>query len=394
MNYNADKFHNLLKMAVKNSVSDIHLRCGEQPYFRMRGSLKKIKGPVLEIDDFQAIVKLLVKEESVAKSMMTLKELDGSYQYDNVCRVRFNLLKFQGKFALILRVITMHIPTIDELKLPDILKGITHAHRGLVLVTGVTGSGKSSTLAAIIEEINLKRDEHILTIEDPVEFLFSSKKCRITQRDIGPDTDNFKVALRGALRQDPDIIVIGELRDTETIQIAMKAAETGHLVFGTVHTTDAVSTINRVVAMFPAEEQKNVKLRLADCLHATISQRLLPTLDGKGRAVAQEIMVNQVGIKDCIAGKESLENIYVTVEKSEIMQSFDQHLTQLFLEEKISKEVALDAATHPTNFELNLELGSSSETGEQEENSNGGDSTIIENDPTGSFPTLTLESKK
>ena len=212
----------------------------------------------------------------------------------------------------------------------------------------------------MLEEINNTREEHILTIEDPVEFLFVSKKCRFTQREVGDDTKSFPLALRSALRQDPDVIVIGELRDAETIQIAIKAAETGHLVFGTVHTTNASSTINRVVSMFPPEEQNNVKLRLADALAGTISQRLLPTLDGKGRVCAQEIMVNTVGVKDAIIGKEPLESMYISIEKGKtdkVSQSFDQHLTDLYLNKIISKEVAMEAASSPTNFERNLEFG-------------------------------------
>ncbi len=360
-----EKFNTLLKMAVQNDVSDIHLRAGEVPYFRVKGNLKPVKGDVLKMEDFVTICKIIIKDKSVLAKLGTLKELDGSYQLGNICRIRYNLLKFQGRFAFIFRIITMEIPTLAQLKLPNAVKEITNAKRGLVLVTGVTGSGKSSTLAAMIEEINMTREEHILTIEDPVEFLFKSKKCRITQRELGPDTDSFKDALRGALRQDPDIIVIGELRDAETIQISMKAAETGHLVFGTVHTTDAPSTINRVVSMFPPEEQDNVKGRLSECLYGTISQRLLPTMDGKGRVCAQEIMVNNVGIADCISGKESLNKMYISIEKAKgKMQSFDQHLTELYLGKKISKDVALEAASSPTNFERNLQFGDSAPSGD------------------------------
>ncbi len=379
MGYTKETFHQLLKMAVQNEVSDIHLRTGESPYFRIKGKLKRIKSDPISVQDMQVFCKTLINDDDAVKNMTTLKEYDCSYQYGKICRVRVNFLRFQEKAALILRVITMNIPTLKQLGLPKAVKKITNAKRGLVMVTGVTGSGKSSTLAAILEEINSTREEHILTIEDPVEFLFSSKKCRITQREIGSDTENFKDALRGALRQDPDIIVIGELRDAETIQIAMKAAETGHLVFGTVHTTNALTTINRVVSMFPPEEQDNVKQRLSDCLQATISQRLLPKKDGSGRIVAQEIMVNTVGTKDCITGKEPLSNIYITIEKAkkdEVMQSFDQHLTDLYLDEKISFETAMDAASSPSNFQRNLQFGKEqNEEGESSEteggNSNG-----------------------
>ena len=368
MAYDVKGFQQLLALATKNGVSDIHLRTGERPHFRMKGELKAINQPVIDKADMDRICSYVIDDVDTKKNLEELKEYDGSYQLGKICRVRVNILRFQGKLAIIMRVITMVIPTLAQLKLPEAVKKITNARRGLVLVTGVTGSGKSSTLAAMLEEINMTRAEHILTIEDPVEFLFSSKKCRITQRDLGADTDSFKDALRGALRQDPDIIVIGELRDAETIQIAMKAAETGHLVFGTVHTTNAPSTINRVVSMFPPEEQLNVQKRLSECLHATVSQRLLPTIDGKGRVCAQEIMVNTVGIADCISGKESLHDVYITIEKTpDEMQSFDQHLTKLYKANKISYEIALEAASSPSNFERNLEFGSSAEEEEDEE---------------------------
>jgi twitching motility protein PilT len=363
-----ETFHKLLKSATVNGVSDIHLREGEFPYFRMKGGLKKIKAAALTKEDMQTICNIIVQDQDVLKNLDTIKEYDGSYQLGKICRVRVNVLRFQGRLAIIMRVISMQVPTMKDLCLPKALSNFVVASRGLVLVTGVTGSGKSSTLASIIQEINKTREEHILTIEDPVEFIFTSEKSRITQRELGSDTDSFKDALRGALRQDPDIIVIGELRDAETIQISMKAAETGHLVFGTVHTTNAPSTINRIVSMFPPEEQANVKLRLSECLFGSISQRLLPTVDGKGRVCAQEIMINKVGIQDCISGKEPLSNMYITIEKSKgEMQSFDQHLTKLYKNEEISYDVAIGAASSPSNFERNLEFGGEEEP-EQSEN--------------------------
>jgi twitching motility protein PilT len=360
MAFDKNSFHKLLQFCVEKSVSDIHLREGEVPYIRIKGDLKKITAAPLTPEDMKFFCQLMFDNDEVMSNYDALKEHDCSFQFANLCRVRVNYLKFQKKSALILRLITMVIPTLEQLKLPVAISKMTNIKRGLILITGVTGSGKSSTMAAMLEEINMTREEHILTIEDPVEFLFSPKKCRITQREVGDDTASFQVALRGALRQDPDVIVIGELRDAETIQIAIKAAETGHLVFGTVHTTNAQSTINRVVSMFSPEEQNNVKLRLADCLAGTVSQRLLPTLDGKGRVCAQEIMVSTVGIKDAIAGRESLSSMYLSIElgkHEEVSQSFDQHLTELFLNKIISYEVARDAASSPSNFERNLEFG-------------------------------------
>jgi twitching motility protein PilT len=363
MAYSIDTFTKLMNHCVQNSVSDVHLREGEAPYVRVKGSLKKVNAEVLTFEDMRTLCGIMFNNPEIMKGFDDIREYDCSFQFGNLCRVRVNYLKFQKRAALILRIITMVIPDLKKLGLPTAVEKITHMRRGLVLVTGVTGSGKSSTMAAMLEEINSTREEHILTIEDPVEFLFVSKKCRFTQREVGDDTKSFPLALRSALRQDPDVIVIGELRDAETIQIAIKAAETGHLVFGTVHTTNAPSTINRVVSMFPPEEQNNIKLRLADCLAATVSQRLLPRKDGKGRVVAQEIMINTVGVKDAISGKEPLESVYISIEKGKIddlSQSFDQHLTDLYLAEIISKETALEAASSPTNFERNLEFGASS----------------------------------
>lgn len=372
-----ETFHKLLKSATVNGVSDIHLREGEFPYFRMKGSLRKIKASLLTREDMQNICKIIIQDENIFKNLDTLKEYDGSYQLGKICRVRVNILRFQGRLAIIMRVISMQVPSMKDLGLPAALSSFVNAKRGLVLVTGVTGSGKSSTLASIIQEINKTREEHILTIEDPVEFIFTSEKCRITQRELGSDTDSFKDALRGALRQDPDIIVIGELRDAETIQISMKAAETGHLVFGTVHTTNAPATINRIVSMFPPEEQANVKLRLSECMFGSISQRLLPTIDGKSRVCAQEIMINKVGIQDCISGKEPLSNMYITIEKSKgEMQSFDQHLTKLYRNEEISYDVAIGAASSPSNFERNLEFGGNDEDDGESEDENKDSSTV------------------
>ena len=360
MAFDQNSFHKLLHFCVEKSVSDIHLREGEVPSIRVKGSLKKLSAEPLTAADMKYLSNLMFANEDVMKKYDSIKEHDCSYQFGNLCRVRVNYLRFQKKSALILRIITMVIPTLEQLKLPAAITKMTHIKRGLILITGVTGSGKSSTMAAMLEEINMTREEHILTIEDPVEFLFVPKKCRITQREVGDDTASFQVALRGALRQDPDIIVIGELRDAETIQIAIKAAETGHLVFGTVHTTNAASTINRVVSMFSPEEQNSVKMRLADCLAGTVSQRLLPTADGKGRVCAQEIMVSTIGVRDAISGKESLNSMYLSIElgkQDEVSQSFDQHLTELFLNKTIAYEVARDAATSPSNFERNLEFG-------------------------------------
>src|SRR5665647_933395 len=321
-----EAFVNLIKSASNSGVSDIHLRTDEKPCFRMRGDLVQVKLDPITNEDLKLVCSLMIKDLDVLKRLDTIKEHDGSFSVPKICRVRYNLMRYQGKLGLILRLISDKIPTTEELKLPKVVNKIAEANAGLVLVTGATGSGKSSTLAAMINWINKTSAVHILTLEDPVEYVHSPIKARITQREIGQDTSDFNSALRSALRQDPDIILIGEMRDAETISIALKAAETGHLVFGTVHTTDALSTIGRLISMFPPEEQNVVRTRIADNLHATISQRLLKTIDGKGRIAAQEIMINNPGIRESILDPQKTKEIYMYIEKGKNTsgaQSFD-----------------------------------------------------------------------
>jgi twitching motility protein PilT len=272
--------------------------------------------------------------------------------------------------AAVLRLIPAEIPTIESLGLPPVLKKIAGFSRGLVLVTGATGSGKSSTLAAMINEINTNCPYHILTIEDPIEFVHPQRRSRISQREVGSDTQSFAQALRAALRQDPDVILVGEMRDPETIDIALKAAETGHLVFSTVHTNDAIKTIGRLVSVFPPEEQRMVRMRLADNLMATISQRLIAKKDGKGMVAAQEIMVSNAAIADCIADPDKTGEINDFITKSKEMtggQTFDQHLADLYLREVVSLDVAKEASTSPSDFERNLMYGGNSPGRENEE---------------------------
>lgn len=356
----ADSFFNLVRSAFASGVSDIHLRTEERPSFRMRGDLVQVKADPLTHDDMKFICSLMIKDSEVLKRLDTIKEHDGSFSVPKVCRVRYNLMRYQSKLGLILRLISEKVPTTDDLKLPKVINKISEANAGLVLVTGATGSGKSSTLAAMINYINRTSAVHVLTLEDPVEYVHNPIKARITQREIGSDTEDFESALRSALRQDPDIILIGEMRDAETISIALKAAETGHLVFGTVHTTDALSTIGRLISMFPPEEQNVVRMRLADNLHATISQRLLKTTDGKGRVAAQEIMINNPGIRESILDPQKIKEIYTYIEKGKNTsgaQSFDQHITALYRAGLITMEEARANASKPEDFERNLMFG-------------------------------------
>lgn len=362
MSFSKEIFLNIIKSASQSGVSDIHLRTDEKPCFRLRGDLIPVKADPLTNDDMKLICSLMIKDPDIIKNVETIKEYDGSFSVPNVCRIRYNIMRYQGKLGVILRLISDKVPTTEELKLPEVINKIAGANAGLVLVTGATGSGKSSTLAAMINYINKNSAVHVLTLEDPVEYVHTPIKARITQREIGQDTNDFNSALRSALRQDPDIILIGEMRDAETISIAIKAAETGHLVFGTVHTTDALSTIGRLISMFPPEEQNVVRTRLADNLHATISQRLLKTKDGKGRVAAQEIMINNPGIREAILDPIRTKEIYTYIEKgkdSSGAQSFDQHITQIYKKGLISLEEAKGNATKPEDFERNLMFGDS-----------------------------------
>jgi twitching motility protein PilT len=258
---------------------------------------------------------------------------------------------------IVMRVIPFEVPTFDSLRLPPVLKSIAEAERGMVLVTGVTGSGKSSTMAALVNHINATKHKHIVTLENPLEFLHRDLQCSITQREIGVDTESFRMGLRSALRQDPDVILIGEMRDAETIDTAMKAAETGHLLVSTLHTPDAQSTVLRILAMFPPEEQDAVRVRLAESLVAVVSQRLLPKKDGVGRVAAVEVMIVTAAIRELILDKDHIESIRDFIadgREQYAMQTFDQHLTDLVHAGEVEFEVALAAATNPHDFELQL----------------------------------------
>ncbi|MBF0360102.1 MAG: PilT/PilU family type 4a pilus ATPase [Oligoflexia bacterium] len=364
MGFTEKNLQDLVNLAISNEASDIHIRENERPCFRIRGVLTSIKSPELTHDNIMDICNLIIANEQtqtkdeIKKIIENISEKDGSYDVPDLCRLRYNILKFQKKIAIIFRIIRLNVPTIEELGLPDAVKTIALSSRGLVLVTGTTGSGKSSTLAAMINHINNNKRVHIITIEDPVEFVYPQIKSRITQREIGTDTKNFHLALRSALRQDPNVISIGEMRDTETISIALKAAETGHLVLSTIHTTDAITTISRLISMFPSEEQENVRKRLADGLYSTISQRLVKRADGKGMCPAIEIMINTPGIKDCILGKEDLMKMYTYITKGEGHTgsiSFDQYLKKLLHKKIITDKVAAEAAS-ASDFLKSLEF--------------------------------------
>jgi twitching motility protein PilT len=360
------QFLGLLQSALQSGASDIHLLSGNPPAFRIKGDLLSVKLPPITDSEMMQILGWAISSKNDRDNIQTIRDFDGSFEVKNLCRFRYNIYRTRGRIGIILRIIPASIPSIEKLGLPNVLTRIAEMPRGLVLVTGATGSGKSSTLAAMIDHINNTSPSHILTIEDPIEFVHPLKKARISQREVGKDTDSFAGALRSALRQDPDVILVGEMRDPETIDIALKAAETGHMVFSTVHTTDAIKTIGRLVSVFPPSEQKMVRMRLADNLISTISQRLLKKADGKGVVVAQEIMVSNAGIQECIANPELTGMMNDLITKSHETsggQTFEQHLAQLYLNGIITLEEGKSASTNPQDFERNLMFGSNSKEG-------------------------------
>jgi twitching motility protein PilT len=274
-----------------------------------------------------------------------------------VGRFRVNILRQRSSFMIVMRVIPFDVPTFDTLKLPPILASIATAERGMVLVTGVTGSGKSSTMAAMVNHINQTQNKHIVTLENPIEFLHRDINCSVTQREIGVDTDDFRAGLRAAMRQDPDVVLIGEMRDAETIDTALKAAETGHLVISTLHTPDAVTTVHRIVSMFPPEEQEGARLRLCEALQAVVSQRLLARADGHGRVAAVEILICTGEVRKLIKDEGRTPDLpeYISEARDEYgMQTFDQHLMDLVADEVVTYETALAASTDPTDFEKQM----------------------------------------
>ncbi|MCB1041476.1 MAG: PilT/PilU family type 4a pilus ATPase [Acidobacteria bacterium] len=347
----------LLTAGVKHGASDIHFFVGVPPCYRMKGTLVPIKGKSLDPLDTQKVAELILRNDNRVH-IEEIHEYDTSYSIPNLSRFRVNIFRQRGSFGIVLRIIPPEIPTIDSLNLPEVIRKVTFEERGMVLVTGVTGSGKSSTLAAMVNEINRTRNgKHILTIEDPIEYLHSHQKSYISQREVERDTGGFAAALRAALRQDPDIILVGEMRDHDTVDTAIKAAETGHLVFSTAHTTDAAKTIGRIVSVFPPQAQLATRFRLAEALVATISQRLLPRSDATGRVPAVEIMIVTPRVREYIVDAEKTAGLKDVIAEGHVqygMQTFDMHLSRLYKDNLISLEVARSAATSPADFERAL----------------------------------------
>jgi len=352
-----EKLNRLLRLGIEKGASDIHFQVGNLPLYRFNGNLVELRYKVLEPEDTEGIARLLLEGDPRGADM-DFNELDLAFELPGEGRFRVNISRQRRFFNIVLRVIPLQIKSFEELNLPGLLLDITNLRRGYVLVTGATGMGKSTTLAALINEVNKNRKAKIITVEDPIEFVFTHDKCIITQREIGTDTASFPDALRAALRQDPDVIMVGEMRDLETVDTSLKAAETGHLVFSTIHTADVASTINRLVSFFPTEEQLNVRARLADNIRAIVSLRLLVNKKETGRVPALEVLRNTRSIQECIRDPARTPELtdFIGRGRAEKMQSFDQHLLDLLKANKISVDTALAAASNPTDFQTKLSL--------------------------------------
>jgi twitching motility protein PilT len=349
------ELNEILKIAVKGGASDIHIKAGLPPMFRIDGSLVPYKnGARLMPEDIGKIAASIMNSYQRSKFEET-NEVDLAYGVPGLGRFRVNIFQQRGTVGVVFRVIPFSIRTIEELNLPKVVERIANERRGLILVTGTTGSGKSTSLAAMIDHINSTRTAHVITIEDPIEFLIRDKKSIVNQREIGVDTRSFSAALKSALRQDPDVILVGEMRDFETIETALTAAETGHLVMSTLHTIDATETITRIVSVFPPYQQKQVRLQLASIIKGIISQRLVPRADGRGRVPALEVLVSTARIRECIMDKDRTKEIPDAIAKGFTtygMQTFDQSLMSLVKKKLVSYEEALKHVSNPDDFAL------------------------------------------
>lgn len=351
-------FEDILRLAMQKGASDVHLKAGIMPVIRRHGSLRPLAANLSPLNGKEI--------EQMAYSLMDdhqrrhfdeFKELDLGYGISGLGRFRVNIFKQRGTIRIVVRNIPHTIPTFEELNLPSIIKKISGYERGLILVTGITGSGKSSTLAAMIDDINRNKNKHILTIEDPIEFLVRDRKSIITQRELGVDSTSFSRALRAALRQDPDVILIGEMRDRETIEIALLAAETGHLVLSTLHTMDAPEAINRIIAAFEPHQQNQIRIQLASVLKAVISQRLAKRKDGSGFVPAVEVMINTPRIRELIEVPQKTTEIHQSIEEGQVawgMQSFDQSLMELLSKGLIDIREALTLSSNPEDLKIRL----------------------------------------
>ena len=347
----------LLVGAEEKRASDVHLKVGSPPVLRVDGLLERLDEDVITESDIEGMLKIMATEQEVDRFEST-KELDLHYQIGGLSRFRVNVCHEDGDLRIVMRLIPLQPPTIDELELPPVLKDVCKQNGGLVLVTGHAGCGKSTTLAAMIDRINSTEQKHIVTIEDPIEFVHTDKLGMITQRQVGFDTTSFGNGLRSALRQDPDVILIGEMRDLETFETAIRSAETGHLVMSTLHTINAVESLNRIMDMFPLHRQDEVRKHLAAVLRAIISQRLIRRKNGAGRVAAVEILIGNATVREFIEEARSFGDIVKLMEEGHSaygMQTFDQALFDLWQAGVIADDTALEAATSPKNLRLMME---------------------------------------
>jgi twitching motility protein PilT len=351
------ELNEILQVALKAGASDIHLKAGLPPMFRVDGALVPLKDARRLPPEEIGRMALGIMNDFQREKYKQTNEVDLAYGVPGLGRFRVNVFQQRGTLGVVLRVIPFKIMSIEQLMLPKVLEKIAGEQRGLVLVTGTTGSGKSTTLAAMIDHINANETCHIMTIEDPIEFLIRDKRSIVNQREVGVDTMSFGQALKSALRQDPDVILVGEMRDLETIETALTAAETGHLVMSTLHTLDATETINRIISAFPPYQQKQVRLQLGSVLKAVISQRLVPKADGKGRVPAIEVLLATTRVKELIEDKDRTKEISDAISQGHVsygMQTFDQSLMTLLKQQLITYEEALRQATNPDDFALRV----------------------------------------
>lgn len=361
----------ILRRAIVMVASDVHLKVPLPPVTRTNGVLAPLKGEDRLTPDELRRVALSIMNERQREVFTKTRELDMAYSVSKLARFRVNLFCQRDSIGMVFRAIPTDPPQINDLNLPLIVEKIAMENRGLVLVTGTTGSGKSTTLAAMINHVNSYRNCHLITIEDPIEFLHRDRKSIINHLEVGQDTLSFTNALRAALREDPDVILVGEMLDVETIEIAMLAAETGHLVLSTLHTLDATETVNRIITVFPREHQGSIRLQLSGILKGIISQRLLGRADGRGRVPAVEVLVSTARMRECLADENRIREIQDAIAEGHIsygMQTFDQSLLQLFKQKLITYEAALAAATNPDDFALYVRGVSGTSEGKWEMN--------------------------
>lgn len=350
------RIEQLLREMVNRKASDLHLRVGVPPVYRINGALQRLFDVRIDSAMMDSFLDDIMNRDQKQRFEAN-KECDFAVGARDMGRFRVNVFRQRGTIAVVIRHIKAVIPAFEDLHLPEVIRDLALTKRGLVLVTGTTGSGKSTTLASMIDYINQKESVNVITVEDPIEYLYRDNVAIISQREIGVDTLSYANALRAALRQDPDVLLVGEIRDLETMQIALTAADTGHMVFATIHTTNAVETIHRILSMYPPHQHDEVRLLLAEVLAGIISLRLLPTKDGKGRVPAAEILVNTGAIKEYIQDKNKIDMVEQAVAEGHLQyhsQTFDQALLELYQNEQISLETAMNAATNRDDFDLKI----------------------------------------